>query len=113
MIELYHNPRCRKSREALAYLTASSREFKTIEYLKTPLSAEELKYIIDKLGIDPLELIRREESIWKKNYKNQGLSDQDLIQLMIDEPRLMQRPIVIYGDKGVVARPVEALDNLL
>tara|TARA_B100001287_G_C22298572_1_gene351686 strand:- start:122 stop:463 length:342 start_codon:yes stop_codon:yes gene_type:complete len=112
MISIYHNPRCRKSREALAYLKEISIEFKTIEYFKSPLSPNELKAIIDKLGIHPAELIRREESLWKSQYKDSSLSNQDLIELMISEPRLMQRPIVVYGDKAVIARNLEAIKDL-
>ena len=103
MISIYHNPRCRKSREALAYLKEISIEFKTIEYFKSPLSPNELKAIIDKLGIHPAELIRREESLWKSQYKDSSLSNQDLIELdrFIDLIKKSSRPI-FYTGGGVI-----------
>ncbi len=113
MIELIHNPRCTKSRQAKENLEEKGVEFEIREYLKDPLSKEELKGILKKLGMQPKELIRTNEKVWKEKYKDKDLSDEELIQVMLDEPKLMQRPIIINVDKAVVGRPTEKIDEVL
>lgn len=112
MIKIYHNPRCRKSREALNFLQENKYDFEVVLYLEDKLTLAELKGLIKKLEIKPMDLIRKEEALWKKEYKSQNLGDAQLINLMIKEPRLMQRPIVVNDDKAVVARPLETLESL-
>ncbi len=113
MIKIYHNPRCRKSREGLQLLKESKREFKIIEYLKETLSFNELKSIINLLGITPLELIRKNESIWKKNYKGKELTNDEVIRAMTEHPKLIERPIVINKEKAVIGRPPENIKYIL
>jgi arsenate reductase len=113
MIKIYHNPRCRKSREGLQLLKESKREFKIIEYLKETPSFDELKSIINLLGITPLELIRKNESIWKKNYKGKELTNDDVIRAMTEHPKLIERPIVINKEKAVIGRPLENIEYIL
>lgn len=113
MIKIYHNPRCSKSREALAYLEAKGLPFEIVPYLDRPLTKDQLAKMISKLGIAPLELVRTNESIWKENYKGKQLSDDALLEAMAANPKLMQRPLVENGKKAVVARPAALMDGIL
>ena len=113
MIKIYHNPKCRKSREGLQLLKESKQEFKIIEYLKEAPSFDELKSIIHLLGIPPLELIRKNESIWKKNYKGKELTNDEAIRAMTEHPKLIERPIVINKEKAVIGRPPENIEYIL
>jgi arsenate reductase len=94
-------------------LENSGKEFKIIKYLDTTLSVDELKAIIEKLGIPPLELVRQNETIWKSNFKGKNLSDAELIQTMVEHPKLIERPIVVYGNKAVIGRPTERILDIL
>lgn len=113
MIQLLHNPRCRKSREGLTLLENEGVEFETIKYLDSPLSISELKNIITKLEIPPLELVRKNEAIWKTVYKGKELSDEAIIKAMVANPKLIERPIVINNTKAVIGRPKEAIKTIL
>lgn len=113
MITIYHNPRCGKSRDCLAFLETSNKKFEIIKYLETPLNFNELAEIIRKLNINPIELIRKNETIWKENFKGKELSDSEIIQSMVDYPILMERPIVVYNDKAIIARPLEKIKEII
>jgi len=113
MITIYHNPRCGKSRECLAFLEASNQEIEVVKYLEKLLSFNELSAILTKLGIPPIELIRIKEPIWIANFKGKQLSNKEIIQSMVDFPILMERPIAVYGEKAVVARPLEKIKTIL
>ncbi|WP_439132212.1 arsenate reductase (glutaredoxin) [Polaribacter sp.] len=113
MIKVYHNPRCRKSREGLAILEASGKEFEIIKYLDKVPSEAELSEIINILGISPIQLIRKTEKIWKENYKGKDLSDAELITAMTTNPKLIERPIVIKNNKGVIGRPASTILEIL
>jgi arsenate reductase len=113
MITIYHNPRCGKSRECLAFLETSNHQFEIVKYLETPLNFNELITIIQKLKITPIELIRTKEAIWINNFKGKRLSDKEIIQSMVDYPILMERPIAVYGEKAVIARPLERIKEIL
>jgi len=113
MIKIYHNPRCSKSRLGVQALEEHGQEFEIIKYLDTPLTFDELKTIIEKLEIAPLDLVRKNEAIWKSNFKGKNLSDTELIQTMIDHPKLMERPIVVSGSKAVIGRPTERIFEIL
>lgn len=113
MIQIYHNSRCTKSRECLAFLEESGLEFEVIKYLDDVPTFEELKSIIEKLGIKPIELVRRKEKIWIVNFKNLEMSDHEIIQAMISNPILIERPIVINGNKAIIARPLEKAAAIL
>jgi len=112
MIKIYHNPRCRKSREALKYLEDKGASFEVIQYLQNPLTGQELSNLINKLNKRPIDLIRKEEALWKTQFKDKNLDNKALIDLMIKEPRLIQRPIIEFQDMAVIARPLTALENL-
>lgn len=105
MITIYHNNRCRKSREGLEILENSGKEFQIVKYLEDTPSKEELEKVIALLGIKPIDLIRKNEAIWKSDFKGKHLSDDEIIGAMIKHPKLIERPIVINGDKAIVGRP--------
>lgn len=106
-MKIYHNPRCSKSRQTLEIIKKNKKEFEIVEYLKDILSISELELIIEKLGITAVELVRKNELIWKENYKGKNLSDKEIVQAMIENPKIMERPIVVNGEKAVLGRPPE------
>ena len=113
-VTIYHNPRCSKSRQTLALLQERGIEPTIIEYLKTPPDAETLRRLLDALGMSPRDLMRRKEKEYKElGLDDPSLSDDDLIQAMIEHPRLIERPIVVT-DKGVaIGRPPENVLKVL
>lgn len=113
MIQIYHNSRCGKSRECLAFLEDSGKEFEIIKYLEDVPTYEELKEIIEKLDIKPIELVRRKEKVWTENFKDKPLSDDEIILAMISNPILIERPIVVNGNKAIIARPLEKAAAIL
>ena len=113
MIKIYHNPRCRKSREGLAILENSNKKFEIVRYLDDIPSAETLTEIIKLLGIPPIQLVRKTEKVWKENYKGKELSDSEIIKAMIQNPKLIERPIIINNNKAVIGRPPENIISIL
>lgn len=109
-MKIYHNPRCRKSREGLQLLENSHLDVEIIDYLKNPPSEKELRDILTMLGFKPIQLVRKIESIWKEKYKNRELTDDEIVKAMCENPKLIERPIVIKGNKAVLGRPA---DNIL
>ncbi len=107
-VVIYHNPRCSKSRETLALLEGKGVKPKIVEYLKEPPSAAELKAILKKLGLTPRELMRRKEPPYAAlKLDNSKLSDDALIKAMVENPVLIERPIVVNGAKAALGRPPE------
>lgn len=113
MIKIYHNNRCRKSREGLKLLEESGQKFQTVNYLETPPSKQELNTIIKLLNIKPSELVRKNETIWKEQFKGKDLSDDQIIQAMVDFPKLIERPIIINEKKAVIGRPASKILKIL
>lgn len=113
MIQVFHNPRCGKSRSCLAFLEETGKVFEIIHYLHNVPTFEILQSIIKKLGLPPIALIRQNEKTWIENYKGKTLSDTEIIQAMVEHPILIERPIVINGDKAVIARPTEKVSEIL
>jgi arsenate reductase len=111
-IKIYHNPRCSKSRQTLALLEKKTTDFKIIEYLNNPLSFDEIKEIIEKLAIKPIDLVRKNEQIWKDNYKGKEMTDVEIIKVMEGNPKLIERPIVINEKNGIIGRPPEKVLSL-
>lgn len=112
MIQIYHNSRCGKSRECLTFLENSGKEYEVVKYLEDVPTFEELKSIIIKLDLKPIELVRKKEKIWIENFKDKELKDDEIIQAMISNPILIERPIVISGDKAIIARPLEKINTI-
>lgn len=110
---IYHNPRCSKSRQALALLEQQGDELKVIEYIDNPLDSASLSELLKQLGMSARELIRKGEDTYKElNLANPDLSEAELVQAMADYPRLIERPIVIRDGKAIVARPPERVLEL-
>ena len=113
-ITLYHNPRCSKSRQTLKLLEEQGINPKIIEYLKNPPTPEKLKEILSLLKISPLDLMRKKEDEYKElGLANSKLSDEDLIDYMVKNPILIERPIVVVDGKAVLGRPPEQVLNIL
>jgi len=113
MIQIFHNPRCSKSRRGLAILEDSKKDFEVIKYLDDKLNAKQLKEIISKLDIKPINLVRKNEAIWKSEYKGKTLSDLQIIEAMVANPKLIERPIVVNKNKALVGRPPESILNII
>lgn len=113
MITIYHNNRCSKSREGLCFLEDSKKDFKVINYLENVPTVQDLKELLEKLNISAAELVRDKESVWIENYKGKELSEEEIIQAMVENPKLIERPIVVKGNKAVIARPTEKIKELL
>lgn len=110
---IYHNNRCKKSREALELLREKTNQLTVIEYLKYPLTTSELTHIVDQLNIQPLELVRKNESVWKEEYKGKNLTHQEIVQAMVNHPKLIERPIVINEKGAVIGRPASKVLEIL
>lgn len=113
MIKIYHNNRCSKSRSGLEVLENSGKPFEVIKYLEDVPTEKELKDIIKLLGVKPIDLVRKNEAIWKENFKGKDLSDSDIIKAMIENPKLIERPIIINGNKAVIGRPAEVILDII
>lgn len=113
MLQILHNPRCGKSRDCLAFTTEIKPEIEIINYLENPLSVDELKILIKKLDIKPIELVRQKEPIWIEKYKGKVLTNTQIIKALDKHPVLMQRPIVIDGNKAIIGRDIEKLADFI
>lgn len=112
-VTIYHNPRCSKSRQTLELLKKNDVEPEVVEYLKTPPNAAELKDILEKLGFSADQLMRKKEDVYKE-LGLAGINNEDeLITAMVNNPKLIERPIVICGDKAAIGRPPEAVLDIL
>lgn len=112
--KIYHNTRCKKSRGGLQYLEQKGIKPEIIEYLKDdPFTEKSLSDVIQKLGIKPQELIRTQEAIYKQKYKGKEFSDKEWIKILVENPKLIRRPIIVKGDQAVVGDIVEHIDALL
>ena len=113
-LSIYHNPRCSKSRQTLALLHERGLEPTIIEYLKTPPDAPALQKLLKMLGIAPRDLMRKGEAVYKeRNLSDAGLSDDTLIAAMAENPILIERPIVLQGNRAAIGRPPEAVLEIL
>lgn len=113
MLTIYHNPRCRKSRETLQLIEESGELVEVIEYLKEVPSKKDLTKIIEYLGIRPAELIRKGEADFKEHFKGKDLSDEEWIEAMLAYPKLIERPIVVREHEAVIGRPPENVKKFL
>jgi arsenate reductase len=111
-VTIYHNPRCGKSREGLQIVEELGVDHNVRLYLKEEMTKEELTEVINKLGISPEDLLRKKESIFKENYAGKKLSDDEWISDMIEHPKLMERPIVVNGDKAIIGRPPALIKDI-
>ena len=112
MLNEYHNPRCRKSRAGLEYVQQKNFPHQVREYLKDPLTEEELRMLLMKLNIKPHDLIRVQEEVYRKELKGLNLNDDEWIRIMVENPKLIKRPIIEDKYKAVLGDPVENIDQL-
>ena len=113
MIRIYHNPQCKKSRAGLEYLRESGKPFEVVEYLKNPLTEDQLGHLLVKLNRKPAELLRTQEEYYKQNLKGKNFEDHELIRIMVRNPKLIQRPVVEGKYKAVVGDPAGEIGQLL
>ena len=112
IMKIYHNPRCSKSREGLLYMEGKGFEFEVINYMRDGISGKEIKDFLNKSGLDILDIIRISEELYKTEYKGKELSEEEWIRVLVENPQLLQRPLVIKGSHAVIARPVEEIQKL-
>jgi arsenate reductase (glutaredoxin) len=113
MIKIYHNPSCKKSRAGLQYLKESGKAFTIVEYIKNPLTEKELEKLLMKLNLKPADLLRTQEDYYKLNLRGKRFEDHEMIKIILENPKLMQRPVVEGAYKAVVGDPVENIAILL
>jgi len=113
IMKIYHNPRCAKSREGLKYLEEKAYDIEIKKYLVEGITETELQEIIDKTGKSPFDFVRTQEKEYKENYKGKNLSDKEWIKILVENPKLLQRPIVVNGNKAVLANPPENVESII
>lgn len=113
MIRIYHNPRCRKSRETLEIIKHMGHNPEIIEYLKNPPTVDELKNLLAKMNMKPEEIIRKGEELYKNNFKGKKMSDDEWLKVLVDNPKLIERPIVVSGGRVILGRPPEKVKEIL
>lgn len=113
MIKIYHNPSCKKSRAGLQYLKESGKPFTVVEYLKYPLTEKELEQLLVKLHMKPEALLRKQEDYYKQHLKGKKFEDHELVRIIIENPKLLQRPVVEGTYKAVIGDPVESIAPLV
>lgn len=112
-MKILHNPRCGKSRNCLTIFDQKNIDYQIIKYLENPLTKEDIANLLKKLSISPLELVRQKETIWVEQFKNKSLTDDDIINALVLFPILIERPIIIDGDKAIIAREEEKVLNFI
>jgi len=112
-MKIYHNPRCKKSRAGLQFLQEKGIEPEIIEYLKEPLTEDDLKDLLVRLHRKPVDIIRTQEEYYRKELKGREFTDDEWVKIMIENPKLIQRPIVVNGPKAVVGDPASNIEALL
>ena len=112
MLKIYHNPRCRKSRETLQLIKDRGEAVEIIEYLNEIPTIETLKSVLKKLGLKPLDIVRRGEAVFKENFKGKDYSDEEWLKILHENPKVIERPIVVKGDKAIVGRPPDNVQQL-
>lgn len=112
-LTIYHNPKCSKSRQALGLLKDKGVEPEVVLYLDTPLSAEQISALLDKLGIEPHELLRKKEAEYEEAGLDRGSSREAIVAAIARFPRLLERPVIVRGERAVIGRPTERVLELL
>jgi len=113
MLVIYHNPQCRKSRAGVKFLQDHQMDFEIREYLKNPLTEKELNRLLVKLNMKPMEIVRKQEPFFKTKLKGKNFSDHEWIRILLENPRLIQRPIIEKQYKAVIGDPVENIEKIL
>ncbi|GAA4302611.1 arsenate reductase (glutaredoxin) [Nibribacter koreensis] len=113
MVTIYHNNRCSKSRETLDLLQNAGQDVEVVSYLTNPPTAQELKDVLAKLQLAPEDIIRKGEMLYKEQYAGKHLTQDEWIQVLVENPILLERPIVVNGDKAVIGRPPQNVLTIL
>ena len=113
MLKIYHNTRCKISRSVLNFLNENKLEFEVVEYLKKSPTVEELKVLLIKLHILPFDLLRKNEKLFKEKFKGKRFTDNEWLQIIHENPILIQRPIVVHNNKAVICNPPEKVLDIL
>jgi arsenate reductase (glutaredoxin) len=113
MLRIYHNPKCKKSREGLKYLKDKGIPIEVINYINDGIAEQELKDVLKKLNLKPEAIVRTQEDLYKKELKGKNFTDIEWIKILSENPRLIQRPIVVARHKAVIAEPPDKIEELL
>lgn len=113
MLKIYHNSRCAKSRSGLNFLKDHNLDYEIIEYLKEGLTPEDISALVKQTGLKVTGLVRTQEAYYKKNLKGNSYTDEEWFVIIAENPKLLQRPIVVNNDKAVVAQPPEKINEIL
>ncbi len=113
MIQIYHNNRCGKSREALKVIEQSGKPYCVIKYLENPLDSDAIKIVLKQLNFKPIELVRQKEKLWIENFRVENYTDNKIIKTLANNPILIQRPIVLNNDIAIVAHDLEKLNDFI
>ncbi len=105
MLKIYHNPRCSKSRETLQLIKDHGKDVEVVEYLNEIPSVETLRSVLKKLGLKPVEIVRKGEAVFKEQFKGKDFSDEEWLNILHENPKLIERPIVVEGSKAIIGRP--------
>ena len=112
-ITVYHNTRCTKSRAACSILKSKGMDFDTVEYLKTPLNPEEIKELLKKLGLQAEELVRKKEPLFLEKFASKKYTESQWLKILSANPILIERPILVKGNKAIIGRPAERIIEIL
>jgi len=112
-MKIYHNTRCKKSRAGLAYLQTKGVEYEIVEYLKTKFTEDQLKDVLMRLNEKPMNIVRTQEALYKSELKGKNFTDDEWVKILVENPKLIQRPIVVNKHKAVIAQPPELIDTIL
>lgn len=113
MLKIYHNPRCKKSRAGLQFLTEKAMSFEVVDYIKHPITEVQLKLLLAKMHKKPQEIIRIQEEIYKKRFKGKNFNDDEWVKILVEFPNLIQRPIIEKDHSAIWGDPVENLETFL
>ena len=113
MVTIYHNPMCSKSREGLGVLEELGIDFDVVKYLDATVTKKELKALLKKLGMKPMDIVRQKEPVWIEQYKGGKFTNEEIINILLKHPILIERPIVVNGHKAVIGRPASNISLIL
>lgn len=111
MIKIYHNPRCRKSRAGVEYLNDNNKDFEIVEYLKQTFTIDELSKLLKKLNVPVLDLVRKQEAYYKSDLKGKTFTEQEWLEILAKNPKLIRRPIIETEKKAIIAEDLSVLDS--
>ncbi len=111
-LTIYHNPKCSKSREVCTLIDTMGMDIEIVEYLKSPLNEKKIKELLKKLGMKAEEIVRKGEPLYKEKYKDKKLTETEWIKVLVKNPVLIERPIIVKGNKAVIGRPASTIEKL-